>query len=74
MSKVVTELNGLIYGQFKNQAEFADKIGWRRQKLNKIVNGDKEPDLLEVQTISEGLGVPFMMVANIFLRKKSPNE
>ena len=68
------ELNSLIHGQFKNQAAFADAIGWRRQRLNKIVNGDKQPSLDEVQTIAEGLSVPFMMIANFFLRSKSPNE
>lgn len=68
------ELNSLIHGQYQNQASFADAIGWRRQKLNKIVNGDKMPSIEEVQTIANGLGVPFMMVCNFFLQKKSPNE
>ena len=68
------ELNSLIYGQFRNQAAFADSIGWSRQRLNKVVNGDKQPSLEDVQDIAEGLGVPFMMVANFFLRKKSPIE
>ena len=68
------ELNSLIHGQFRNQAAFADAIGWRRQRLNKIVNGDRQPSLDDVQVIANGLGVPFMMVANFFLNKKSPNE
>lgn len=68
------ELNSLIHGQFRNQASFADAIGWHRQRLNKIINGSQEPSIADVQTIAEGLGVPFMMVANFFLKKKSPNE
>ena len=68
------ELNSLIHGQYPNQASFAEAIGWRKQKLNKIVNGDKKPSIDEVQIIAEGLGVPFMMVCNFFLPKKSPNE
>ena len=72
MEKVL-ELNSLIHGQYPNQASFADAIGWRRQKLNKIVNGEKQPSIEEIQTIAEGLGVPFMMVCNFFLKKKSPN-
>ena len=67
------DLNGLIHGQYPNQASFADKIGWPRQKLNKIVNGNKQPSIEEVQEIAEGLGVPFMMVCNFFLKQKSPN-
>lgn len=74
MKVKVMGLSSLIHGQFDSQAAFARHIGWRKQHLNKIVNGDKQPTLEEVQTIAEGLGVPFMMVANFFLRKKSPNE
>ena len=66
------ELSSLIHGQFPNQSAFAERIGWRRQKLNKIVNGDKIPSLDDVQTIADGLGVPFMMVAKFYLHKKSP--
>ncbi len=71
MSKVLG-LSGLIHGQFPSQASFAEHIGWRRQRLNKIVNGDKEPSLDEVRQIAEGLGVPFMMVANFFLHPEVP--
>lgn len=67
------ELNSLIHGQFPNQAKFAEAIGWRRQRLNKIVNGDKQPSIEEVREIADGLGVPFMMVCNFFLSKKVPN-
>lgn len=73
MAKKVMELNSLIHGQYTNQAAFARAIGWKRQRLNKIINGDKQPSLEDVRVISEGLNVPFMMVANIFLRLKSPN-
>lgn len=68
------ELSSLIHGQYPNESSFAKVINWKRQRLNKIVNGKKIPSLDEVQTISDGLGVPFMMVAGFYLRKKSPNE
>lgn len=67
-------LNGLIYGQFKSQRNFADKIGWTYQKLNKIINRSQEPTISEVQEIADGLGVPFILVAKFFMDKKSPNE
>ncbi len=73
MSKKVIELSELIRGKNKSEAAFARSIGWYKQHLNKIVNGTKQPSLEEVQTIAEGLAVPFMQVANIFLRQKSPN-
>lgn len=74
MAQKFMELNSLIHGQYHNQAEFAKAIGWSRQRLNKVVNGDKQPSLEDVRDISDGLHVPFMMVANIFLRPKSPND
>ena len=70
MVKKVMELNSLIHGQFSSQAAFSRHIGWNKQRLNVIINGNKQPTLQEVQTIAEGLNVPFMMVANIFLHKK----
>ena len=73
MAKIM-ELNSLIHGQYPNQAAFADAIGWSKQRLNKIVNGDQQPSIDDIQVISEGLGVPFMMVCNFFLQRKSPNE
>lgn len=70
----ITELSGLIHGRFRSMSEFAAHIGWSRQRLGKIVNGNKCPTLDDISTISDGLEVPFMMVANIFLRKKSTNS
>lgn len=74
MKVKVMGLSSLIHGQFNSQAAFARHIGWRKQRLNKIINGEKQPTLEEVQTIAEGLSVPFMMVATFFLNQKSPNE
>lgn len=71
MAKIL-ELNGLIHSKYDSEAKMADAMGWPRQRLNKITNGDKEPDLEEVQVMASALNVPFMDVANIFLPKKSP--
>lgn len=60
-------LSALIHGQYDSESEFADAIGWARQRLNKILNGDQKPTLDDVKDIAEGLNVPFMMVANFFL-------
>ena len=71
MAKIL-ELNGLIHSRYDNEAQMASALGWPRQRLNKITNGDKEPDLDEVQQIADVLEVPFMSVAQIFLSKWSP--
>lgn len=61
------KLRSLIYGRFVNEAEFARRLGWSRQRLNKITTGAKEPNLTEVRDIALALNVPFDDVANIFL-------
>ena len=72
MAKILA-LNGLIHSKFDSEAKMADRMGWSRQRLNKITNGDKEPDLFEVRDISDALDTSFMTVAQIFLDLKSPN-
>ena len=68
MGKILA-INGLIYGMYDSQAQLAEELGWPRQRLNKIVNGDKEPDLEEVKALAGKLGVTFEEMANIFLTK-----
>ena len=72
MAKIL-ELSGLIHSKFETESKMANFMGWSRQRLNKITNGDKEPDLDEVRDISDALDVSFMTVAQIFLDRKSPN-
>ena len=72
MAKILA-LSGLIHSKFHTESKMADAMGWSRQRLNKITNGDKEPDLDEVRSISDVLDVSFMTVAQIFLDRKSPN-
>lgn len=69
----VFELSALIHGKFRTDSEFARYIGWTRQKLYKIVNGQKDPTLEEAIVIARGLSVPLETIAQIFLRYKSPN-
>ena len=72
MAKIL-ELSGLIHSKFNTESKMADSMGWSRQRLNKITNGDKEPDLEEVRDIADALDTSFMTVAQIFLDLKSPN-
>lgn len=69
----VHDLCGMIHRQYSSESEFARALGWNRQRLNRITTGRREPTLDEVAQISTGLGQPIDVVANIFLRTKSPN-
>ena len=73
MAKIL-ELNGLIHLKYENESQMADEMGWSRQRLNKITNGDKAPSLEEVESIANALGEPVITIVNIFLRFKSPSE
>lgn len=72
MAKIMA-LNGLIHGKYESESQMAEAMGWHKNRLNRITNGIQEPDLFEVKELADALGVPFMSVADIFLRRKSPN-
>ena len=73
MAKIYA-LRALIYAKYDSEAKLADELGWPRQRLNKITNGTKEPDLDEVKVLAEKLDRPFSDIAFIFLDQKSPND
>ncbi len=73
MAKII-ELSGLIYSKYEKECQLADDLGWPRQRLNKIVNGKKEPDLEEVTALAEKLDKSVEDMVFLFLRSKSPNR
>lgn len=70
----VRELRSIIYGKFDTESDFAQALGWERQRLSKITNGQKEPNVEELNSLATGLGISVEKVAQIFLAFKSPNE
>lgn len=69
----ILELNGLIHRKYDNESQMAESMGWPKQKLNKITNGDKAPSLEEIEAIASAVEEPIMTIVNIFLRSKAPN-
>ena len=67
------EIRGLIYSQYKNESQLARKLNWPKQRLNKIVNGKKTPNLVEVRELSSALNVDLYTLFQIFLDDMSPN-
>lgn len=70
----VKELRGLIYGQYDSESQFAKAVGWPRQRVSKITNGVKEPDIGELNVLAKALNKSVGEIAQIFLRYKSPNR
>lgn len=63
----VKPLRQLIYGQFDSEAAFARSLGWNRQKLNRITNGDVLPSVKDVVELANGLGTTVDSIVRIFL-------
>lgn len=70
----VKRLRGAIYEQFDSEAEFAQEIGWPRQRLNRITTGRKEPTVSELNELAIGLNISVERVAGFFLQNQSPIE
>lgn len=58
---------GIVYSKFKTIAEFAQAIGWTRQKATNIVNGVQEPSLDDTDKMSRALGLSLEETAKFFL-------
>lgn len=68
----VKELSGLIHFKYDSEAACARALGWPKQRLNRITNGDHEPDITEAAELADCLEVSVRDLAEIFLRYKSP--
>ena len=69
----VNEIRGLIYSKYDSESALAAELGWSRQKLNTITNGNREPGLDEIAALADKLECPIEEIVQIFLQHKSPN-
>lgn len=67
------QLNEMIQKGYKSQAEMARKIGWSRQKMNKIATGRQKPDITDLNLLANALGCEVIVLLNIFLQQESTN-
>lgn len=67
------QLNEMIQKGYKSQAEMARKIGWSRQKMNKITTGRQKPDITDLNLLANALGCEVIVLLNIFLQQESTN-
>lgn len=65
------KVKGEVYAKFKNIAELAKELGWSRQKLSLIVNGKREPNLSDIQAMSNALNIDAEKLASFFLELTS---
>lgn len=65
--RVRGELRNMIREKFRSEAECARKMGWSRQRLNKITTGKKIPDIVELNCIAAVLERDADELLHIFL-------
>lgn len=61
------KFRGVVYSKFKTIADFANSIGWTRQKATNIVNNVTEPSLDDVDKMAKALSMSFEETAKFFL-------
>lgn len=59
-------LRGLVFGRFRTIADFADAIGWDRNKAARIVNGKQEPSKKDMDALIVFFGIQQEHVAPLF--------
>lgn len=69
----VRELSGYIHSKYDSEAACARALGWPKQRLNRITNGEHEPDITEAAELAVCLEISMSDLVDIFLRYKSPN-
>lgn len=67
------KLRGEIVEKYRTQLAFADKIGWHRNKVTKMMKGTYKPDIDEAAAIADVLGLNNRRYCEIFRPRKSPN-
>jgi hypothetical protein len=61
------ELRGAIYSRYRSQKDFCDALGWKKQKLQKLLSGKislKRDDIIKLKRILE---IPDDRVCSVFL-------
>ena len=66
------ELRGRIYSLYRSQAEFNRKLNWGKNKINRILNGDLIPNIIECELMAEALQLSQQEYCSIFLPNLSP--
>ena len=51
----VGKLKSLIYEKFPTETDCAKALGWPKQKLNRITNGNSRPDVDELNALAKTL-------------------
>ncbi len=67
------KLRGAIVSEYGTQNVFAEKIGWHKNKVSRILSGKYKPDTDEVANMVKVLHLSESQFCDIFLPVPTPN-
>jgi len=67
----VNKLRGMVYAKFRTETACAAALGWPKQKLNYITNGQRAPSIRDAWELSTVLEVDLGELCDIFLNSSS---
>lgn len=59
-------IRGLVFSKFNSISEFANAIGWQRNKAARIINKKQEPSKKDMEDMITVLEIPEASVAPVF--------
>ena len=59
-------LRGLVFDRYRTIADFADAIGWDRNKAVRILNGKQEPNKKDMESLISFFDIQQDHIASIF--------
>ena len=59
-------IRGLVFSKFSSISEFANAIGWQRNKAARIINKKQEPSKKDMEDMITVLEIPEASVAPVF--------
>lgn len=60
------KLRNEIKKRYKTESEFAESMGWTRQKLSKTIRGERSPKIADVNALSRAMGISVGEVISFF--------
>lgn len=67
------KLRAAIVAEYGTQSVFAEKIGWHKNKVSRIIQGKYKPDTDEVANMVKILHLSESQFCDIFLPAVTPN-
>ncbi len=55
--KSIMTLRGLVLSKYRTIGNFADRVGWKRNKASRILNGKQKMDIEDIEKMAQCLEI-----------------